>query len=132
MRQREFPNCCGINTISDFGYTDVTGGDYGPVAGPLHWGQKRPPSKDEIRSYLVSTKETSKEYSMILIAINNDQKDALEPILLEEGFKLVAEGLNSKHNAMVYLYAFTFHEYYDPWVDDDDWYEEPEEDTDVD
>jgi hypothetical protein len=130
METTEFPNCCGIMTLNDFGYTNVTGGNYGATTGIRPWGAHEPPTKEQIKAFVSTSLNDFKDYAILAVALNKEQADAIGPIFEELGFKMVSQGLNSHHKSEVFLYTFCNTEYYsyDDWNDDyeEEMYEEEE------
>lgn len=116
MYNEEFPGNCGITVMCDFGFTDQTGG--------IISRSRNVVTKENIDQYISKSLEECRSYGIVLISLNKEQKEELEPILLKHKFKLVSEGLNSFHNGMIYLYSFENHEFYqnDNWSDEgEDW-----------
>jgi len=101
---RDFTHCCGIQIISDFGNTKVTGGQNREfsikdieaelkqilVTGAKDWNDLlRPPQKR----------------ALTLIALNAEQHEKLHKCLLRHKFKLVSKGWNMNHKDYNYLYS---------------------------
>lgn len=123
----EFPNCCGIACFCDFGYTKVTGGNYGTESdGKNQWGRQVPPTKEQIREWVAEQIKDQRRYGMLAVAFNEEQKEELGSILTDAGFKLVSEGLNSHHTSKVFLYTLCNTEFMEN-EEYDDYYEDEEE-----
>lgn len=105
MNIEDFPLCCGIKVITDFGHTGCTGGnniDY------KSWEEGwYAPDEDEIEGYITKKIEMYKNhgYSMLMAVLNNDQKPIVGPVLEKHGFVLYESAPNPRHgDSVCHLY----------------------------
>lgn len=117
MHTQDFPNCCGIMIISDFGWTKVTGGDYGVLGSDNDPWRKSPPTKEQIEEFVKDCLYDFRDYAILMVALNEDQNTELGPIFKKLGFKMVSQGLNSHHDSQIFLYTFCNTEFFS--YDDD-------------
>lgn len=101
MNIEDFPLCCGIKVITDFGHTGCTEGDNRDYhEGDDEWYA---PDEDEIEGYITRRIEIYKNNgnSMLMAVLNNDQKPIVGPVLEKHGFALCESAPNPKHGASI-------------------------------
>lgn len=95
MFVQDFPACCAYWILNHFGGTNVAEG-----------GFKQPLPANEIEKFLITKEELAKsrKKALLLIAINEDQRTFLRPILFKLGWKRVSRDFHPNHKSWVYLY----------------------------
>ena len=123
----EFPGCCGAAVVNNFFVTV-----YQKLKG---WGGRvyeQPGSFEEIpEARMVSKalkqiiKDDCAQEAFVCAILTEDQNKALGKTLERQKFKLVGEGINGKHNTVLYFYLLSKEGEPLPDIDDAVW--DPEE-----
>lgn len=106
MEIKDFPLCCGIKVLVDFGHTVCTEGSNmnRSTAHPDFYA----PTEEEITDFITRIKDLYKPagYSMLMATLNQAQKDKIGDVLIKNGFKMLQSASNPKHDrSIIYLYV---------------------------
>ena len=89
MRSRDFPSCCAINLMTDFGYTRTA-----------YYTKEH--SKEEIQEFIKDSMRLNRRIHMIVL--NSEQlKKIGRKTFTELGFKIQLLGLYTGHMNKIYL-----------------------------
>ena len=90
MRSLEFPGCCGIGILCDFGHTRFTT--------KLHT-----PTLEEIEEFLKRRVEMYKKqkYSMLIATLNDEQYAVMGDLFKKKGFHIKCRNPHEYHNTEI-------------------------------
>lgn len=95
MKVTYFPDCCGINILSQFGNT-LTAMD------------RTEYTKEDVRDFLKKQAKNevfgfSQQNAFEIVTLNNEQFNKIGDIFIEEGFEVIAQNEHIKHNSIIYI-----------------------------
>lgn len=114
MKVKDFPLCCGIKVLVDFGHTRCTEGD-NRLLQPIDVDFYKP-TDEEINGFLKEKINFYKQYgyAALMVVLNKEQKAVIEKCFLDNGFKLIFKAPNPKHGTSIcYTYVHILNE--KPW-----------------
>jgi hypothetical protein len=98
MQAQAFPNCCGIEIVSQFGNTNIA-------------IDRTEYTRDDIKKFLKDRENIQKDINpftggnnvFIMATLNNEQFDKIGDIFIEEGYEVLAKNEHIKHNSIIYI-----------------------------
>lgn len=88
----EFPQCCGIKLLTDFGNTP-------------HARDENKYTPDQADKFIKTAINNARfeNLSMVMITLNNDQMKVFKSVIKENGFKTVCKNFHENHNSTIFV-----------------------------